>query len=157
MPQTSPAPKISATGADADPVGTLTISANGEGGGLCGSGGLSGHSWLTYTSNDGTVVTYGTYGNNPCGLGNGLHVDLEINIAAQASRTVVINGAQLSMLHTQLLDFVQMGQRAWGDFYPCSTFSSHIWNVVTGETLSPYGPYSNPSSLKNAILAFGDK
>lgn len=34
----------------------------------------------------------------------------------------------------------------------CSTFVSDAWYRSTGEYLSPYGPYSNSSSLKNSIV-----
>jgi hypothetical protein len=44
------------------------------------------------------------------------------------------------------------GEDAWGVLFPCSTFAADAWNKSTGEDLSPYGPYSNPSSLKNSIL-----
>ena len=43
------------------------------------------------------------------------------------------------------------GGDGWGLFSPCSTFASDAWKADTGEGLNPYGPYSNPSTLKNSI------
>lgn len=41
---------------------------------------MSGHSWISYTPDGGANVTYGTWGNNPTGKGNGLFENLETGV-----------------------------------------------------------------------------
>jgi RHS repeat-associated protein len=133
-------------------VGTLTISANGNDNGSCWSGGMSGHAWLTYAQIGESPDTYGTWGNNPRGLGNGLQIDLELGMEGEATRSRNITGAQFNIFIGELLSTALQGNGGWGYFYPCSSFAAHTWNLVTGESLNPYGPYSNPSTLKNSII-----
>lgn len=132
--------------------GTLIINSSGSGDGLSGSGGLSGHSWVVYTPDGGVSVTYGTWGNNPNNLGNGLHLNLEQGRTGDASRSMHLNDNQESKLMDLINSYRKRGDDGWGYSSPCSTFASDAWESGTGESLNPYGPYSNPSTLKNFII-----
>ncbi len=79
--------------------GTLTIHSSGVGDGSSGSGGLSGHSWISYTPDGGITTTYGTWGNNPYGMGNGLHENLEQGRQGDASRSMYLNDEQEAALY----------------------------------------------------------
>jgi RHS repeat-associated protein len=132
--------------------GTIVVNSSGIGDGSSGSGGLSGHSWITYTPDGGTTTTYGTWGNNPLGLGNGMHKNLEKGRVGDATRSAHLSDAEEVRLNQVIDSHRQQGEDGWGYFSPCSSFSSDAWNNATGESLSPYGPYSNPSSLMNSII-----
>jgi RHS repeat-associated protein len=132
--------------------GTLTINSSGSGDGSSGSGGLSGHSWIGYVPDGGGSVTFGTWGNNPDNLGNGLQTNLELGRTGDASRSMHLDDKQESKLLDLIEDYKNQGAGGWGFTSPCSTFASDAWAAGTGESLSPYGPYSNPSSLKNSII-----
>jgi len=137
-----------------DPLGLsgfLTINSSGSNDGSSGSGGLSGHSWISYTPDGGVTTTYGTWGNNPLNLGNGLHENLEIGRIGDATRTAHLDDAAEAKLKQVIDQYKGKGAGGWGLFSPCSTFAADAWNTATGEKLSPYGPYSNPSSLANSI------
>ncbi len=126
--------------------GTLTISSS-------GTTGLGIHSWLIFTSADGTTTTYGTWGNNPTGNGNGLFTDLELGRSGDASRTVQLDANGVAAFYTLIGQYQAQGSGAWSYSSPCSSFAANVWNSVTGESLSPYyGPISNPTSLTNSII-----
>ena len=132
--------------------GTLVINAVGTHNGSSGSGGRSGHAWISYTPDGGATTTYGTWGNNPMGLGNGLHENLETGRQGDATRSAYLNDEQEARLYQTIDAYQKMGENGWGYLSPCSSFASNAWENSTGEGLSPYGPYSNPSSLKNSII-----
>jgi len=138
--------------------GVLTIYSSGYHDGSSGSGGLSGHSWLSFTPYEynNVTTTYGTWGNNPYGLGNGLHFNLELNRDADVSRSILLTDEEEALFYVQIDRYKRMGEEAWSLTSPCSSFSSDVWNTVTRENLNPYGPYSNPSSLENSILKAND-
>jgi len=57
-----------------------------------GNGGISGHAWISYVPDGGTAITtYGTWGNDPYRLGNGLHENLEAGYSSDASRMMHID------------------------------------------------------------------
>jgi RHS repeat-associated protein len=132
--------------------GTLVINSSGPNDGFFGSGGVSGHSWISFTPDGGTTTTYGTWGNNPNGLGNGLHENLEAGRVAIASRTAQIDDEQEKRLKETIANTAAKGEDGWGYLTPCSSFAADAWNNATGESLSPYGPYSNPSTLMQSIF-----
>jgi len=132
--------------------GTLTINSNGSGDGSIGSGGLSGHSWIGYTPDGNGSVTFGTWGNNPNNLGNGLQTNLEQGRIGDASRSMHLDDKQESKLTELINNYRKQGADGWSYSSPCSTFASDAWKAGTGESLNPYGPYSNPSTLKNSII-----
>jgi RHS repeat-associated protein len=132
--------------------GTLIINSNGTNDGSSGSGGLSGHSWISYTPDGGSTTTYGTWGNNPIGLGNGLFQNLEVGRTGEATRSTHLNDDEEAQLKNIINAYRKQGDKGWKYLSPCSSFASDAWNGATGESLSPYGPYSNPSSLKNSII-----
>jgi RHS repeat-associated protein len=132
--------------------GVLAIQAVGSHDGSSGSGGISGHAWISYTPDGGTAITYGTWGNNPYGLGNGLHTNLEKGRQGDASRTTHLDDDQEAALLDVINSYEKAGTEGWGYLKPCSSFATDAWNSATGESLSPYGPYSNPSSLIKSIM-----
>jgi RHS repeat-associated protein len=133
--------------------GTLTICSNGANDGASGSGGMSGHSWIIYTPDGSSIATtYGTWGNDPAGMGNGLHTNLEQGRQCDTSRSSHVDNNQETNLYNLLHNSLNQGESGWGYFSPCSSFASNAWNTTTGESLNPYGPYSNPSTLGNSII-----
>ncbi len=130
--------------------GLLTINSSGNG----GSSMTSGHSWLTFAQDGGTTTTYGTWGNNPMNLGNGLQTNLELGRVANASRSIHINDAQEKELMEAIEFAKKQGADAWQYGAPCSSFSSNTWEKVTGESLNTHwGPISNPTTLKESIIS----
>ena len=126
--------------------GTLTINSSGDG------SLLSGHSWIVYQPDGGNATTYGTWGNNPGGLGNGLHLNLEAGRVADASRTVRLNDDQEAKLLAKIKEYDGKGANGWGYLSPCSAFAADAWQTATGESLSDRsGIISNPSKLKQSI------
>ncbi|HEV3481169.1 MAG TPA: RHS repeat-associated core domain-containing protein [Candidatus Acidoferrales bacterium] len=130
--------------------GWLTIYATGNG----GSSMTSGHSWIQFVPDGGTATTYGTWGNNPMGLGNGLHQNLEVGRTGDASRTMYLSDAQQAQLFAVIKQYHDMGPDAWKLGAPCSTFSANAWKAATGERLNVHwGPISSPTTLKESIIA----
>ncbi len=127
--------------------GTLTINSSGDG------SLLSGHSWLEYTPDGGQPTTYGTWGNDPMGLGNGLHENLEAGRVGDVTRTVHLDDAQEARLYDTINQYKAKGADGWEYLNPCSGFAQDAWKNATGETLDSksYGVVSNPSKLKESI------
>ena len=120
---------------------------------------LGGHSWIGYQPNGGTTTTYGTWGNNPDSLGNGLHEDIELNIPCTlqdgcASRVTYLDDAQQAQLYAVVQQYQQEGSAAWSLLSPCSTFAAAAWGAATGEYLNPdLGWYlSDPLALRASII-----
>jgi hypothetical protein len=119
-----------------------------------GTSGLGNHSWISYTPDGGATTTYGTWGNNPEGLANGLETNLEQGRAADASRREYLNDAEEAALMALIQNYKAMGTGAWSMGSPCSSFAANAWNSATGEQLNTqWGPISNPTSLTNAIIS----
>ena len=118
-----------------------------------GTSGLGNHSWISYTPDgSGTATTYGTWGNNPTGSGNGLFTNLEQGRGGDATRSAHLDDSQEASLNQTINGYRSRGEVAWTYGGPCSTFASDAWNNATGEHLSPYwGPISNPTSLTKSI------
>jgi len=125
--------------------GTLTIYSQGD-------GLIDGHSWISYTPDGGSTTTYGTWGNDPTGSGNGLFEDLELGRTGEASRSAHLDDKQESQLFDVINKYKSLGQNAWSYLSPCSAFAAAAWNAATGEKLDDRGlVISNPSTLKKAI------
>jgi hypothetical protein len=116
---------------------------------------LSGHSWIVYQPDGGAPTTYGTWGNNPDNLGNGLHENLEAGRAADASRSTHLDDAQEAKLLAKIEEYRSKGADGWGYLSPCSTFAEDAWETATGEKLAHRsgGVISNPGKLKKSIEA----
>ena len=129
--------------------GKLTINSSGTG------ELLSGHSWIEYTPDGGETRTYGTWGNNPTGEGNGLFENLELGRVPDASRTTHINDEQEKQLFDKIQEYKDKGDSGWGYLTPCSSFAKDTWETATGENLPDRsaGIISNPSKLKQSILS----
>ncbi len=128
--------------------GTLTIHSNGDG------SIMSGHSWITYQPDGDKPTTYGTWGNNPDGLGNGLHRDLEAGRVSDVSRSARLTDDQEKALMAKIKQYEDKGEKGWGLLSPCSTFAADAWKAGTGESLSHRSAIiSNPSKLKGSIEA----
>lgn len=132
--------------------GILVINSSGAGDGILGSGGVSGHSWVSYTPDGRQTATYGTWGNNPQGLPNGLEHNLELGRIGDATRAAKLTDEEEVAFYGVVKKYEGDGESAWGYLHPCSSFAADAWNSSTGESLSPNGPYSNPSSLKQSII-----
>jgi RHS repeat-associated protein len=121
---------------------------------VCSSGttGIGNHAWISYTPDGGKTTTYGTWGNNPTGAGNGLFMNLELGRGADATRSAHLNDNEEKELYNIIKNYIREGQGAWTYGSACSSFAANSWNGATGEHLSPYwGPISNPASLTQAI------
>jgi hypothetical protein len=118
-----------------------------------GDGVIDGHAWVVYTDAEGNVVTYGTWGNNPTGEGNGLFAGLEAGKTGEASRVLALTvDGEKAFLQT-VADYQAMGADAWKLGAPCSSFARAAWHSGTGENLnSNIGPISNPATLKASII-----
>jgi hypothetical protein len=129
--------------------GTLTIHSSGDG------SLLSGHSWIQYQPDTGGDTTYGTWGNNPMGQGNGLHTNLEQGRTGDASRSVHITNEQEKKLLAKTDEYQKKGEDGWTYLHPCSAFAADAWAAATGEHLADrsFGVISNPSKLKESIIA----
>ena len=127
--------------------GTLTIYSTGDG------SILSGHSWISYQPDHGELTTYGTWGNNPENLGNGLHTNLEKGHTADAQRSMHLNDDQEKALYAKIEEYKDKGEDGWSPLSPCSAFASDTWQTATGEKLQDrsFGVVSNPSRLKGSI------
>lgn len=129
--------------------GDMTIYSSGDGGASM----MSGHSWISYTPDNGTTTTYGTWGNNPTGHGNGLFENLELSRSADATRTIHIDDIKEKELYDLIKKYKDKGNDAWKLSSPCSSFARDAWNTAANENLnSNYGFISNPTTLKNAII-----
>ena len=129
--------------------GTLTINSSGTG------EVLSGHSWIEYTPDGGETKTYGTWGNNPTGEGNGLFENLELGRVSDVNRSTHINDEQEKKLFDKIQEYKDKGANGWGYLTPCSSFAQDTWKTATGESLSDrsWGIISNPSKLKQSIIS----
>jgi RHS repeat-associated protein len=119
-----------------------------------GTTGLGSHSWIVYTPDGGKPTTYGTWGNNPTGRGNGLFTNLEAGRSSDASRAMHLNDKQEATLNSVISSYASKGEDAWKLGEPCSTFASDAWNQSTGEHLdATLGPISNPTTLTESIIS----
>jgi RHS repeat-associated protein len=123
-----------------------------------GSGGTSGHSWISYTPDGGNKTTYGTWKwDNSDRDARGLYENREAGIMCGgnvACHYAYLDDNEEAKLFGIIGDYRNKSQShdAWSYLSPCSSFAADAWNAATGEYLSPYGPYSNPTSLYNAII-----
>lgn len=116
---------------------------------------FDGHSWISYIPDDtGETTTYGTWGNNPTGEGNGLFENLEQGYGAQATRTVQLNDEQEASLMKTINQYKERGENAWNLLGPCSKFAQDAWESATGEYLNANTLIivSNPETLKKSII-----
>jgi len=126
--------------------GVLTIHSN-------GNGILDGHSWIEYTDENGKKSTFGTWGNNPEGKGNGLHSNLELGQTSEASRTLKLNEQGKENFLNTVNKYKESGTNGWKLEAPCSSFAQECWKASTGEVLNAQlGPISNPTTLKKSII-----
>ena len=136
--------------------GEITIYSNG-GGGNSSENMISGHSWITYTSDDTNKTTsYGVWGNNPYGMGNGLLENVELTkgmTTSDASRTSHIDDKQETAMFATIQDYKDKGASGWMLMAPCSAFAQDAWNDATGEYLNANTSIvNNPQTLKNSII-----
>ena len=116
---------------------------------------FDGHSWISYTPDDtGETTTYGTWGNNPIGEGNGLFENLEQGYGAQATRSVQLDDKQESALMETISQYKEKGENAWNLLGPCSKFAQDAWESATGEYLNANTLIivNNPETLKKSII-----
>ncbi|WP_305880044.1 RHS repeat domain-containing protein [Treponema sp. OMZ 787] len=116
---------------------------------------MGGHAWISYTPDDtGVTTTYGTWGNNPTGKGNGLFENLEQNRGAEATRSVHLDDNQERALLKTINDYKEKGKGAWKLFGPCSKFAQDAWDSATGEYLNANTLIiiNNPETLKKSII-----
>lgn len=112
-----------------------------------------GHSWIEYCPFDGLSTTYGTWGNNPTGNGNGLLMNVEPgSMVPDVTRATIIDHVQEKQLFQLIDNYRKRGKQAWTVLTPCSSFAAHAWEVATGERLLHHSAFiSNPSTLAQSI------
>lgn len=91
-------------------------------------------------------------GNNPNGLENGLHENLEKGRSSDASRTITMNQDQENAFDRIIGEYRKKGADAWSLTDPCSDFATDVWKRVAGEDLSSWWAWDTPSSLRDAII-----
>jgi hypothetical protein len=137
-----------------DPLGLsgyLTIYAN-------GNTIFSGHAWISYIPDDTKIITtFGTWGNNPNELGDGLHENLELIggvTTAEATRTLHIDDTHEEYLLNTVQQYKEKGKDGWTPAAPCSAFAQDAWFGATGEYLkaNAFVFINNPSTLKKSII-----
>lgn len=118
-------------------------------------GTLFGHSWIECCPADGYSTTYGTWGNNPNGAGNGMFENVEHErYKASHTRTAVIDDDQMARLRAVIERYRAAGTTAWSLTSPCSAFASEAWEAATGEHLAHRtASISNPGTLARSITA----
>jgi RHS repeat-associated protein len=129
--------------------GTLTIHSDRGGGGL-----IDGHSWITWTPDaTGERTSYGTYGNHPGGLPNGVIPGIDNTRNATTSRTVYMDDDAEARLAGFISDYANQGADAWSPTSPCSAFAAKAWDAATGERLPDRNSVliSNPNTLADSI------
>jgi hypothetical protein len=95
-----------------------------------------GHSWIEYRPIDGFSTSYGTWGNDPAGKGNGLLENVERGlIKPTATRSKIIDHEQEQRLFEIIDRYRHRGGDAWSLLTPCSTFAAEAWECATGEHL----------------------
>jgi RHS repeat-associated protein len=113
------------------------------------------HSWLEYNKTGGSgPQTWGTFGNDPYGKGNGLHSNLELGQTGDVTRTLYISDRQEFNLLEIINNIQGEGENAWEIDRNCSFFSSDVWNQVTHEDLNPLNNWNipTPAALKEKIF-----
>lgn len=114
--------------------------------------GRLGHSWIEYCPIDGVPVTFGTWGNNPTGQGNGLLENAEAGFPPHATRSRIIDIEQERRLFEIIQEYRKRGDQAWTLLTPCSTFAAEAWEYATGERLAHQTALvSNPGRLVRSI------
>jgi hypothetical protein len=114
--------------------------------------GRLGHSWIEYCPIDGVPMTFGTWGNNPTGQGNGLLENTEVIFKADATRSRFIDHVQEQRLFEVINAYRLRGEQAWTLLTPCSTFAAEAWEYATGEHLMHQTALiSNPGRLVRSI------
>ena len=122
---------------------------------VIGRGLTGGHAWITFTDEEGNTTSYGTWGNNPGGKGNGLHENIERdgNYGSEASRTMHISDEQEDALFSLISEYEEMGAQGWRLMAPCSAFAQDAWEAGTGEQLNANSfLVNNPSTLEKSII-----
>jgi hypothetical protein len=134
--------------------GTLTIDVRAGGGipGLIGSSGGSGHAWITYKPDNGTITTYGTYEHGALGYNyaGGLLINQEVGETPDVCLTTHLDDAHEKAL-MELIDHYSMQfDDAWGYTHPCTSFANDSWSTATGQSFD-LGVLKLPSVLANDI------
>jgi len=122
-------------------------------------GSLSGHSWIEYRNDNGTVTTYGTYGNNAgAQRAHGLNKNSELGLVGTATRQTYINDSQEAVLTSYIDSVAARGEGGWSPLCPCADFASDAWTRVTGESLQDRNWFgvSNPNTLADSIRRLND-
>jgi RHS repeat-associated protein len=120
-----------------------------------GSSSDAGHSWISYEQEGGTFTTYGTWGNNPTGQGNGLFTNEETvrQFTPDVYRGTHLDNEEEGLLINVINDYFGRGTGAWSLTNPCSGFASNAWRQATGEILHDGWPASTPTTLKGSIYS----
>nr|GEU28173.1 hypothetical protein [Tanacetum cinerariifolium] len=115
---------------------------------------LAGHSWIEYCPAGDNNRTFGTWGNDPVGKGNGLLEGLELGYAPTHSRTAAIDANQAARLLDVIARYAALGSAGWMIASPCSAFAAEAWEAATGERLAHrVGGISTPKTLAASIAA----
>lgn len=115
---------------------------------------LAGHSWIEYCPAGGNNRTFGTWGNDPVGKGNGLQEGLELGYDPTHSRTAAIDANQAARLLDVIARYAALGNAGWTIASPCSAFAAEAWEAATGERLAHrIAGISTPKTLAASIAA----
>lgn len=113
---------------------------------------FAGHSWLEYRPAVGPCTTFGTWGNDPVGTGNGLMKGIEQQYIPTHSRAAAIDAEQTSRLLDVIARYSAAGDAGWTLASPCSAFAAEAWEAATGERLAHrVAGISTPKTLASSI------
>lgn len=111
---------------------------------------FAGHSWIEFKSSDGKVTkTFGLWD-----LPTAFQEDLELrtNYMAFASRTVLINNADIDLFNAFNKNSNNIEYSSWNT---CAGYAANLWNSITGENLSGkelFGLITTPTFLTQSII-----
>ena len=104
--------------------GLLTIHSTGDG------TLLSDHSWIEYTPEGDKTTTYGTWGNNPQNLGNGLHENLELGRQGDVHRSMHISDEQEKQLFAKIKKYKDKPERSIATESPTDNKCTIIFSML---------------------------
>jgi hypothetical protein len=139
----------------ADPSGLSGILTLASSGNDSSSFGMQGHAFVAWKPDGGTnVTTYGTWGNDPNGSGNGLHVNLESGwtVPSDETREKHIDDAAEAKFMAIVTSYGNAGSSGWHTWNNCAGFAADAWLAGTGEDFWAWVAFDYPADILTPTL-----